>query len=374
MTEDIKESSYGLGSEEVSASIAPPKVDYLPRKPKSYNPPIGVIGAGGIAGIHLQNYRQLGLNVVAIADINKEAAEKRRDEFFPQASIYTDYRHLLARTEIEVVDINPHPQHRIPIVEEALKAGKHVLSQKPFVLDLADGKRLVELARKQGVKLAVNQNGRWAPHFSFIRNAIADGLIGNVTSVDFTALFDQTWIKGLPAFEGMRHMVLYDFAIHWFDILNCFMAGKQAERVFASIRAFPEQQFRPPSLASVIVDYPDAQARMVFNSHVRLGQEDSTIVVGTRGTLRSRGISLNNQLHVDVFTEDGAVTVPLEGEWFRNGFQGTISELLCAIEEDREPSISAKNNIASLELCYAALSSADTGLPVVPGAVTTVGH
>ena len=52
------------------------------------------------------------------------------------------------------------------MIETALAAGKHVLSQKPFVLDLDDGTRLADLADESGVVLAVNQNGRWAPHLS----------------------------------------------------------------------------------------------------------------------------------------------------------------------------------------------------------------
>ena len=61
--------------------------------------------------------------------------------------------------------------------------------------------------------------------------------------------------------------------------------------------------------------------------------------------------------------------MPLEGCWFESGFQGTIGELLCAIEEDREPSHSARNNLKSLELCFAALESANTGRAVTPGSV-----
>jgi predicted dehydrogenase len=376
MSETTDGSVYGLSEEKTAGNgtLRQGEVDYLPHRPRKYHPPIGVIGAGGISAAHLRNYRHMGLHVAAIADVDLAAAGRRRDEFFPQAEIYTDYRQLLARPEIQVVDVNPHPQQRIPIVEDALKASKHVLSQKPFVLDLADAHRLVDLAEKQGVKLAVNQNGRWAPHFSYIRNAIAGGLIGEVTSVDFTVLFDHSWIKDVPAFNGLRHMVLYDFAIHWFDILACFMSGKKIENIYASLRGFPGQIFRPPSLASVIVNYSDAQARLGFNAHARFGQKDTTTVVGTKGTLRAQGPGLNKQSEIEVVTQKGRVTVPLEGEWFTNGFQGTIGELLCAIEEDREPATSAKNNLVSMELCFAALASADSGLPVIPGTATTVGN
>ncbi len=74
---------------------------------------------------------------------------------------------------------------------------------------------------------------------------------------------------------------------------------------------------------------------------------------------------------LELTTKRGTTKIPLEGKWFPDGFRGTLGEFLRAIEEDREPSISGRNNLASLELCFAALASADTGRPVKPGAAKT---
>ena len=86
-----------------------------------------------------------------------------------------DYREVFARDDIEVVDLAAHPEQRAGMFEGAIDAGKHILSQKPFVTDLDFGMRIVEKAERKGVRLAVNQNGRWAPHWSWIRQAIAAG-------------------------------------------------------------------------------------------------------------------------------------------------------------------------------------------------------
>ncbi|MEX0325174.1 MAG: Gfo/Idh/MocA family protein [Puniceicoccaceae bacterium] len=359
---------YGLASAEGAARIEAPEVDYKPRKPKAYNPPIGLIGAGGITGSHLNAYQALGLNVVAIADINKANAEAKRDAHYPDATVYTDHKELLARDDLEVVDVATHVDVRPSLVRETLESGRHVLSQKPFVLDVAEGRALVELAEAKGLKLAVNHNGRWAPHFSYLRNAIADGHIGDVTSINVVCHWDHLWIKDTP-FEKMRHMLLYDFAIHWFDICTCFMQGEKPKRVFATAQRFAGQSYEPPSIASVVMEYANAQACMQFNAHVTLGQEDTTTVNGTAGTLRSRGPGLNDQPRIDLFLEKGQATADLEGHWFEEGFQGTMSELLCAIEEDRTPYNSAASNLPALETAFAAIKSADTGQPVVPGEV-----
>ncbi len=364
---------YGLSPTKEVSQIEPPKVDYLPPKPKNYQPKIGLIGTGGISEFHLKNYRACGYDVVALASRTRAKAEARRDEFYPDAEVYDDHRAILERADIEVVDVTPHPADRLPILREALEAGKHVLSQKPFVLNLADGEELAALAEKRGVRLAVNQNGRWAPHFSYLHHAIADGLIGRVTSVDFSLQWDQTWIAGNAEFEKIHHLILFDFAVHWFDIATCFMAAQEPQRVFASAVKFGEQAYQPPALASAIIDYPEAQVRLAFNAHTRLGEEDVTTVVGTRGTLRTRGPGLNDQPRAEIYLEAGQAIVPLEGCWFDSGFQGTMGELLCAIEEGREPYHSAKNNLKSLELCFAALASANSGQPVKPGDARTAG-
>lgn len=365
-----EQDDYGLSPEKSKRQINAPEIDYLPRKPKFYRPKIGLIGTGGISDFHLKNYKAFGLEVVAIANRTLSKAAQRRDQYFPDAEIYDDYRKVLERDDVEVVDITLHPADRLPIVKEALLAKKHVLSQKPFILDLEEGRELVRLAKENNVKIAVNQNGRWAPHFSYMRAAIERGLIGRPLSVDFSLQWDQTWITGNPAFEDIHHMVLFDFAIHWFDITACFMQDQQASTVYASAVKYNEQKYVPPALAACIINYDEAQVRMAFNAHASLGEEDVTTIVGTKGTLRSRGPGLNDQPTIELYTEEGEVKVPLEGSWFESGFKGTMGELLCAIEENREPVNSAENNLKSLELCFAALESANQKRIMVPGEVS----
>jgi len=208
-----REEAYAGALSKELADLAAPDLTYQPTDPKQYHPAIGLIACGGITAQHLTAYRTAGYNVVALCDLIIERAIDRRDTYYPDADVYVDYRDLLRRDDIEVVDIATHPPERVPLIEDALLAGKHVLSQKPFVLDLDTGERFCELAERQGVKLAVNQNGRWAPYFSYLREAVRQGLLGEIVSVDIHVAWDHTWIKG-TAFEKIRHIILYDFAIH----------------------------------------------------------------------------------------------------------------------------------------------------------------
>ncbi|WP_137284560.1 Gfo/Idh/MocA family protein [Halorussus salinisoli] len=344
-----------------------PDLPYQPRDPKSYNPGIGLIGCGGITGSHLEAYRNAGYNVQALCDIDEDAAIERQQEFYPDADIYTDHYDLLAREDIDVVDIATHPTTRAPLIEDAIDAGKHVLSQKPFALDLDVGERLVELADQQGVHLAVNQNGRWAPHFSYVRHAVDEGLIGDVIDVDLSVHFDHDWIVDTP-FDDVEHVILYDFAIHWFDIVSCFMGDREPTRVYASDARSPAQTSSQPLLAQAQVEYEQAQVSLTFGGNTQYSHEDRTYVAGTEGTLVSTGNNENDQ-SVTLETSEGTVSPELEGQWFTDGFHGTMGELLRAIEDDREPSNSARNNLRSLELCFAAVASSVRNEPVVPGEI-----
>ena len=77
-----------------------------------------------------------------------------------------------------------------------------------------------------GVKLAVNQNGRWAPHFSYMREAVRAGLVGDVVSCHTGVHWDHSWIEGTP-FEKIDDLVFFDFAIHWFDFLSSLIGARR---------------------------------------------------------------------------------------------------------------------------------------------------
>lgn len=347
------------GDAKTAREIPAPALPYLPPRPRGPVPGIGLIGCGGIAAYHLEAYRAAGFPVVALCNRTPAKAEALRARFCPDARVYADYRDLLAQEDIRVVDIATHADVRATQMEDALAAGKHVLSQKPFVTDLGFGQQLCDLADTCELRLAVNQNGRWAPHWSYMREAIAAGLIGDVTAVHLAVHWDHSWTKG-TVFDDMPHLILYDFGIHWFDIVTCFLGERAPKRVFATATRAARQANKAPLLAQALIEYEGAQASITFDAATPHGARDSTYIAGTKGSIRSEGPDLNHQ-QVTLCTAEGVARPALEGEWFRNGFAGTMAELLCAIEENRAPYNSARHNLRSLALCFAATASADAG-------------
>jgi predicted dehydrogenase len=359
--------NYALAAKTVDRIIPAPRLPYHPPQPKRYRPKIGLIGCGGITASHLAAYCAAGWQVVAMCDTMEAAARKRRDGFYPSAEIYKDYQSLLEDDNVDVVDIALHPQPRVAAIEAALNAGKHVLSQKPFVLDLDVGERLVALAAKRERKLAVNQNGRWSPYVSYITQAIRAGLIGEVQTVSISLNWDHTWIKGTP-FEEIHHVVLYDFAIHWFDMVALFFAGRKPLNVFAANAFAPGQQLKPPMIGSAVVQFEGGMATLNFDAHSRFGPNEAIRISGSAGTINASG-PICAAHDVTLCTKRGRAKPKLKGAWFNDGFRGAMGELLCAIEEGREPSNSARENLCSLALCFAAIKSASAEKAQIPGKV-----
>ncbi|MDE0524339.1 MAG: Gfo/Idh/MocA family oxidoreductase [Boseongicola sp.] len=364
MTEGpIDTDTYALKSRAL-AEVEAPDLPYRPPMPGAYRPRIGMIGTGGISASHLDAYRAAGWEVAALWNRTRARAEERAAEYCPSASVEDDWQGIVDDDSIDVIDVTLHPEHRTPVIEAALEAGKHVLSQKPFVTDLGEGQRLVKVAEDHGVKLAVNQNGRWSPHMAWMREAVRAGLIGDVLSIHACIHWDHGWTAGTP-FDEVRDLVLYDFGVHWFDFVVS-IAGERVESVFATAAMARGQANRMPLLAQALVRMEGGQASLVFDGAAPHGARDTTYVAGTRGSLVSEGPDLGSQ-SVALTTGDGIARPRLEGTWFNDGFRGAMGELLCAIEDGRTPDNSASGNLATLALSFAAIESRRSGREVKAG-------
>lgn len=364
MSDAADTDTYALKTADLP-EIAAPDLPWRPPMPRAYRPRIGMIGTGGISASHLDAYRTAGWEVAALWNRTRSKAEAKAAEYCPGARIEEDWRAMLEDSGIDVIDVTLHPEHRVEIIRAALKAGKHVLSQKPFVTDLDVGEDLVKLAEDRGVKLAVNQNGRWAPHKAWMREAVAAGLVGEVISAHVALHWNHGWTAGTP-FDGIEDLILYDFGVHWFDFIAS-VTGDRARSVFASSAPARGQANKVPLMAQALVRLDGGQASLVFDGGVAHGPRDTSFIGGTLGSLQSDGPDLGKQA-VTLTTAEGVARPALDGHWFNDGFRGTMGELLSAIEEGREPSNGARGNLRSLALAFAAVRSRITGREVEVGA------
>ena len=369
MSDDAADTdAYALKSDAM-IEIDAPKLHYLPPRPKSYQPRIGMIGTGGISNSHLDAYRTAGWEVSAMWNRTLEKAERKAAEFFPKARVMNSIQALLDDRTIDVVDITLPTEHRAGVIRQALEAGKHVLSQKPFVSDLGQGHKLVSLAEDRGLCLAVNQNGRWSPHMSWMRNAVYGGFIGDVLAAHTSIHWDHSWTAGTP-FDEVEDLILYDFGIHWFDFMASLI-GDRAQSVFATATRAKDQRNKVPLFAQAMIQMDGGQASLIFDGGALHGPRDTTFIAGSEGSLQSDGPDLGNQV-VKLVTASGFAYPKLQGKWFNDGFLGAMGELLCAIEDGKIPLNSARENLKSLALTFAAIQSCRIGKEIRVGTVQSL--
>ena len=89
---------YALAGKGAGKTFPAPRLPYRPARPKTLKPRIGLIGCGGITDTHLQAYRTAGYPVVALCDIDRAAAEQRRDDHFPDADVFEALRVLVRKS------------------------------------------------------------------------------------------------------------------------------------------------------------------------------------------------------------------------------------------------------------------------------------
>lgn len=349
----------------MSAHGPVPTPDYRPHFPER-RPAVAILGCGQIANnAHLPAYERYGVDVVGVWSKDEATTADVQARFPGVGTVYRDGAELLADPRVEIVDIATGPQGRVGWIAAAIEAGKHVLAQKPLISDPAELPALLDViaeADRRGLKIAVNQNARWAPAWRLVTLLIRDGAIGDVVGV--THLHDKPLppIAGTP-FDDVEHMLLSDYLVHWVDITRCWLEGATVESVSAHDSRVPGQpdSARNPWQATTHLGCTNgatATLRVVGNAVTRTGGCPFW-VHGTEGTLR--GSILLGSDRVVLESGSSTTSFALEGQWFVDGFAGTMAELMSAIDEDREPENSAAHVVASVRTTFAAVESARAG-------------
>jgi predicted dehydrogenase len=141
---------------------------------------IGVIGVGQIGKHHLNSYAKIeDAEIVAIADIDAAEAD-RVSKVYDIPNVYTDFRDLLARDDIEAVDVCLHNNFHMPMTVAALEAGKNVYCEKPMAGAYADAAKMYVTAQELGKKLSIQLNTLYRPETKAARWLIDNDYLGRV--------------------------------------------------------------------------------------------------------------------------------------------------------------------------------------------------
>lgn len=142
----------------------------------------GILATGLIARLFTSDLLRMGHKVTAVGSRSQEAADRFAAQF-GIAKAHGSYESLYTDPEVDVVYVaTPHPMHAANSIA-ALEAGKHVLVEKPFTINAAEARKIVNLAERKGLVALEAMWTRFLPHMIRIREIVASGTLGEIRSV-----------------------------------------------------------------------------------------------------------------------------------------------------------------------------------------------
>lgn len=345
---------------------------------------IGVVGTGGFANqVHMPGYRDHPrANIVGVCDIILERAEAAAKRF--GASFVTDdYKELVSRDDIDAIDISTPNDVHVPIALAAIKAGKHVICEKPLAMNFSEAQELINAAKETGAKTGVNFTYRGHPAARYAQYLISRGHIGKIFHVN--ALYMQGWLVNpeTPIVWRLQKAVtgtgvLGDLGSHVIDLAMWF-TGAKITSVVADMRTFVEERPLPGGSGKGKVDVDDASTFLTRFDNGAMG----TFVSSRNATARG------NYQRIEVYGDEGALVysyddkdyleaalghfakeyqmlkIPVPAR-FRprdggTGFTENVSNFIDAIIEDKEMVPNFTHGLQNQEVLDAVSMSAEDG-------------
>ena len=266
---------------------------------------VGIIGTGGMANVHAERFREIaGCQLVAACDVDAGRA-KAFAEKHGIPKVFTSAEALLAESDCDAVTIVTPDAFHAPVALLCLKAGKHVLCEKPLALNHQDAKKMVAAAKRAGVVNMVNFSYRDWPCIQAAADAIRRGQIGEIRHVEASYLqawlaskiwgdwrTTPAWLWRLSSGHGSKG-VLGDVGVHIVDYAT-FPCGPVKE-VYCRMRAFPkapgdrigEYQLDANDSAVINVEFANGALGTIHTSRWVGGHANRLAlkIAGTKGTI-----------------------------------------------------------------------------------------
>ena len=247
---------------------------------------VGIVGYGPFGGMGythgLAATETAGLQFVGVCDSNEERRLAAVADF-PTVRGHVDLASLGADDDVDVVIVATPPVLHASIALELLRAGKHVVVEKPMCLTVADADELLAVSAEVGRTITVHQNRRWDGDFLALRRAIDGGLLGEVFNMEtFVGSFEHPcrWWHSDETFSGGA---VYDWGSHHIDwILRIFGSRPQRVRAISHKRVW--RDVTNADQIDVHMRWDDGREARFIQSDVAAIRKPKFYVQGTSGT------------------------------------------------------------------------------------------
>lgn len=319
--------------------------------------------------------------LVAVHDIAPENLQRvARAGILPENRLFTSLQSALQEVASDVAVICPVAEAHAASVKQALTCGRHVLVEKPFVLTLADGLEIRDLAERRRLAVGVVQNWRTKPVPQALRRAIAAGRIGRVGTIFFQYVRDREGAHLPDYLFAEPFPLLFAMGIHHFDLFR-YVLGE-------NIVSVSGRTFRPPwtryatspglhlameSESGVFISYVGTISSR--NRHLPL---EHLVIDGERGSLSNASDWCDVPL---LFSAPGApapedLTAGVDRRDVKSQYdladEALLDDFVDAVSTGRMPMCPPEDNLWTLATLFAAVRACETGETVSPRALLEV--
>ncbi len=309
-----------------------------------------------------------GVELVGVADPSEQARRWAADTLgLPGTACQETLEQALAGQSCDAVLVaTPLETHRA-VAEAAMRAGKHVLVEKPLATTLSDAADLVAAAAGTNRIRMVGQNYRFSPWTRAVQHAVVTGELGPLVAVRITCRRDTRTLFPPGDFRyQIRHPYLIDMAIHHMDLLRA-ITGQDITRVYAWGWRDPDSPYlHQPTVAALLTleggataayegDWATREPETSWNGEWEL--------IGERGRLRWTGDPATRDAGDILLHPNDAPPRPISPLPRHGGSDraGVLAAFLAAVRTGQEPETSARDNIRSLAAVLACTRSTETG-------------
>lgn len=340
----------------------------------------GVLGLG-IGRYHAKAaFDMEGCDLVAVCDYRPDRLEKHRKEYpemYPDLTVYTDYEEMLKNPAIDVVSVATPSGTHADYVCMALRAGKHVLVEKPIDITLEAAQRIVDCMQETGKKVACVFQNRRMPNVLAMKETIDKGRLGKLISGEFAVnwyrtdeYFEDGGWRGTWAMDGGGSLM--NQAVHTVDLMQWLMGEVHSVR---SLMGLYNHNIETEDLTKSLVQFKSgAIATFTSTTCAYPGLTTEIAVHGTDGAIELtwgdvRTWKIRNETEEKMLEEEAAMK---SGDGIASTATGAdpnkvtghafhVQDIVNAVREDREPYVGPVEAMKALRIILAVYESAQNG-------------
>ncbi len=336
---------------------------------------VGIIGSQFIAHIHAGSVKRCAnAELVAIASPTPgNAAALARKHDIPQH--FTDYRELLSMPELQMVIIGVPNHLHCAVTLDAAAAGKHIVIEKPFCMNLAEADRMIDACKRARVKLMYAEELCFAPKYVRLKQLLDSGALGEPTLLKQSEKHDGPHAAHFWDVNRSGGGVTMDMGCHAIEFFRWILGRPPVKSVYAHMGTrMHGDKTAGDDNSLIILEFENGITCLAEESWTkRGGMDDRAEVYGTKGVayadlLHGNSIETYSIEGYDYAVEKAGSTkgwsfTIYEEEW-NYGFPQEIAHFVDCVQHDKEPLVTGADGRAVLEVIFAAYESARTGCKV----------